>query len=75
MRRACRYGGAVNRRSALVEAHSQAAALIRQYAEQQGGKLGYDDEDSADDDKVRAALHELADRHDRAARRSTTTGS
>jgi hypothetical protein len=55
----------VNRRRAIKEAHGQAAAAIRQYADQQGGLLG-DTED--EDEAIRAALFELADRHDRATR-------
>jgi anti-sigma regulatory factor (Ser/Thr protein kinase) len=56
----------VNRRTSLVEAHGQAAAAIRQYADQQGGLLG---DDKADDEKIRTALVELADRHDAAVHR------
>lgn len=55
----------MRRRDAIKEAHGQAAAAIRQYADQQGGLLG-DTED--EDEAIRAALVELADRHDRATR-------
>lgn len=55
----------MRKRNALKEAHGQAAAAIRQYAEQQGGLLG---DDEAQDEAIRSALNTLADRHDRAAR-------
>src|ERR1700753_413868 len=54
----------VRKQEAMREAHSQAAAVLRQYAEQQGDGLADND---ADDEKVRAAMLLLADRHDRAA--------
>lgn len=59
----------MRKRLAMKEAHGQAAAAIRQYSDQQGGLLG---DDEQEDEAIRSALNELADRHDRAAR---TTGS
>lgn len=56
----------------MKEAHGQAAAAIRQYAEQQGGLLGDDD---VSDEAIRSALNELACRHDRASRGTRATGS
>lgn len=55
----------MRKRAAIKEAHGQAAAALRQYADQQGGLLGDNEEE---DEAIRSALHELADRHDRAAR-------
>lgn len=48
----------------MREAHAQAAAVIRQYVDHQGDGVA---DTQADHDKVATALHELADRHDRAA--------
>jgi hypothetical protein len=59
----------MNKRQAMKEAHGQAGEAIRQYADQQGGLLG---DDEAEDEAIRSALYELADRHNKAAR---VTGS
>lgn len=54
----------MRKRDAMKEAHEQAAAVIRQYVDQQGGGVA---DTEAEHEAVAAALYELADRHDRAA--------
>ncbi len=61
----------MNRRGALIEAHRQAAAAIRQHVEAADGLADDHDEHS----KIAAAMSGLADRHDIAVLRMTTTGS
>jgi hypothetical protein len=65
-------GGPVKQRDALIEAHRQAAACIRQHVDSAIEGVAADPGES---DKIAASLEELAQRHDRAAERMTATGS
>lgn len=62
----------MNRREALIEAHRQAAGVMRQHVDNAVEGVM---ESEADSDKVAAALEELAQRHDRAVKRLTDSGS
>lgn len=62
----------MNRRDALLEAHGVAAAVIRQYVRDADDWIG---DDKEEDEKIRTALGELADRHDAAAHRMSNPPS
>lgn len=62
----------MNKREAMIEANRQAAGLLRQHVDSAVEGVM---ESEADSDKVAAALEKLAQRHDRAVKRLTDTGS
>jgi hypothetical protein len=61
----------VNQRQAMIQAHEQVAACIRQHVDSAIEGVA---DNEADSDKIAVALEELAQRHDRSAQRLSDTG-